>query len=150
MDPIKPTETIVDINGRDIASIMRDMISVKEAEQKITKVTIRVSSKRNCTVEEFLKIIKMVIDIPITELTIDILVNGLGSYALDRKIMEVVKTSTSIVDFNITYLTFDPIEDPLGSVVSYVPEDSSHYTTVFDPEVLATIKEMLERNRSLV
>ncbi len=149
MEPTKPTETIVDINGRDIASV-EDKFKAEQAKQKITNVTIRVSSKRNCTVEEFLKIIEMVIDIPITELTIDILVNGLGSYALDRKIMEVVKTSTSIVDFNITYNLFDPIEDPLGSVVSYVPEDSSHYTTVFDPEVFATIKEMLERNRSLV
>jgi len=136
----------ININGRS-HTIVKDELDAIKAQQKIPEeMTIDVSSKWNCTVKEFLKIIEMVIDIPITKLTIYIQVNGLGSYELDRKIMEVVKTSTSIVDFNITYNSFI---DTLGSFVSYVPEDFAYYRPEFDPEVFATIKKMLERNRSL-
>ena len=126
-------------------------VPVQELEEAIksphaiTVVKICVQSSRNCTPEQFLTVVRMAISIPITKLTIDI--NGLGSYDLDRKIMEVVKTSTSIVDFNITYNTF---KIPLGSFVSYVPEDFDYYRPDFDPVVFATIKEMLERNRALV
>ena len=137
----------IHINGRSY-TVLKDELDAIKAQQKIPEeVTIDVTSKCNCTLNEFLKIIEMVIDMPITKLTIYIEVNGLGSHELDRKIMEVVKTNTSIVDFNITYNTFI---NPLGSFVSYVPEDFDYYIPEFDPEVFATIKEMLERNRSLV
>jgi hypothetical protein len=146
--PIKTdTKITININGRS-HTVLKDELDAIKAQQKTPEeMTIDVSSKWNCTVKEFLKIIEMVICIPITKLTIYIQVNGLGSYELDRKIMEVVKTSTSIVDFNITYNTFI---NPLGSFVSYVPEDFDYYIPEFDPEVFATIKEMLERNRALV
>jgi hypothetical protein len=148
---ILPIETnakiTIRINGRSYTVLKEELDAIKTQQKIPEEVTVDVTSKCNCTVNEFLKIIEMVSDMPITKLTINIEVNGLGSHELDRKIMEVVKTNTSIVDFNITYNTFI---NPLGSFVSYVPEDFDYYIPEFDPEVFATIKEMLERNRSLV
>jgi len=149
--PMLPIETETDttiyinLNGRPYTTIKDEFETIK-TQQEITKVSISVF-RSSYTVEEFLNIIKMVVDIPIKELTIYIQVNGLGSYKLDRQIMEVVKTSTSIVDFNITYNIF---LDMLGSFVSYVPEDFDYSRPEFDRKVFATIKKMLEHNRSLV
>ena len=105
------TKITIFINGRS-PTVVKDELDTIKAQQKIPEqVTIDVSSSCNYTIKEFLKTIEMVIDMPITKLTIYIEVNGLGSHELDRKIMEVVKTNTSIVDFNIIYNTFI---NPLG------------------------------------